>query len=166
MEKVKDGHAITFNGPLEAGVRAVAILHAGFPASYDIQRLVAFDYLLVRTEQLGGPDNLHPAGPINAPVTDVRRKLVQSALLLMMARGLVVREIDAGGFRYKAGETASLFVESLRSPYLCALRDRAVWLVKYFADQSDEEFDAQMRQFYDGWVVEFQSVESSLGVDI
>ncbi len=63
-EVARDQFSLTFNGPLEAGVRAVAVLGFAFPRAYDIQRLTAFDYLLVRTHQLGGPDDLHPATPI------------------------------------------------------------------------------------------------------
>ncbi|MCV5275801.1 threonine transporter, partial [Escherichia coli] len=55
---------ITFNSPLEAGIRAVSILGAAYPQTYDLQRLVAFDYLLVHTGDIGGPDNLHPPTPM------------------------------------------------------------------------------------------------------
>src|SRR5580700_3100811 len=122
-------HALTFNGPLEAGVRAVAILGAAFPCAFDLQRLTAMDYLLVRTRQLGGPDDLHPATPIQTPATEVRRKVVHNALLLMMTRDLVVRELHSDGLRYKAGESAAPFLNSIRTPYLCALNSRAIWLV-------------------------------------
>src|SRR5258708_23016239 len=56
---------ITFNGPLEAGIRAVSILAAAFPQTYDLQRLVALDYLLVHTGDINGPDNLHPPTPMH-----------------------------------------------------------------------------------------------------
>ncbi|MFO1080284.1 MAG: ABC-three component system middle component 2 [Reyranellaceae bacterium] len=46
----------TFNGPLEAGVRAVSVLGAAYPRAFDLQRLVAFDYLLVHTADIGGPE--------------------------------------------------------------------------------------------------------------
>lgn len=159
-------HPITFNGPLEAGVRAVAVLYAAFPKSFDLQKLVAFDFLLVRTAQLGGPDDLHPKGPIHMPATEVRREVVGSALLLMMTRDLVVREAHADGIEYKAGETAALFMESFESPYLLALQKRAEWLVDFFSCRKDSEFDIVMRRFFDDWVVEFQSAESSLGTDL
>ncbi|MCD9436769.1 threonine transporter, partial [Klebsiella pneumoniae] len=57
---------ITFNSPLEAGIRAVSILGAAYPQTYDLQRLVAFDYLLVHTGDIGGPDNLHPPTPMRS----------------------------------------------------------------------------------------------------
>jgi hypothetical protein len=163
-DEVAGRHALTFNGPLEAGVRAVAILGAAFPAAFDIQRLTAMDYLLVRTSKLGGPDDLHPATPIQTPATEVRRKIVQNALLLMISRELIERKLHSDGIRYRAGEAASLFLNSLQTGYLVALKGRAEWLVDYLKDYSDSEFQSLMRQFFDDWVVEFQSVERSLGI--
>lgn len=162
-EVASRGRVLTFNGPLEAGIRAVAILGAAFPRCYDIQRLTAFDYLLVRTRQLGGPEDLHPATPIQTPATEVRRKVVQDALHLMMTRDLIMRQVHDDGIRYCAGEAAAMFLDALQSPYLTGLKDRANWLVHHLADYSDEEFDALMRRFFDGWIVEFQDVERSLG---
>lgn len=166
MDEVAGAHLpLTFNGPLEAGVRAVAILGAAYPQSFDIQRLVALDYLLVRTNQLGGPEDLHPATPIKTPATEVRRKLIERALLLMISRDLIAREAHTSGLRYKAGEAAALFLNSIQTPYLRALKSRAIWLVDYLSDYSGEEFDGLMRRFFDDWVMEFQAVERSLGVD-
>jgi hypothetical protein len=164
-EVARRGHTLTFNGPLEAGIRAVAILGAAFPQAFDLQRLTAYDYLLVRTHQLGGPEDLHPATPIHVPATEVRRKTVHSALLLMMTRDFVTRAAYSDGFRYKAGESAAPFLNSIRTPYLCALKSCASWLVDHLAGRSDAEFDALMRSFLDNWIVEFQAAERSLGVD-
>jgi len=164
MDEVADrDHTLTFNGPLEAGIRAVAVLGAAFPRCFDVQRLTAFDYLLVRTRQLGGPDDLHPATPIQTPATEVRRKVVLDALHLMMTRDLITRRVDDDGIRFSAGEAAAMFLDSLRTPYLKGLKDRAGWLVHHLADYSDDEFDALMHHFFDMWVVEFQDIERSLG---
>jgi hypothetical protein len=163
MDEVSRGSALTFNGPLEAGIRAVAILGAAFPRSFDIQRLTAFDYLLVRTSQLGGPADLHPATPIQTPATEVRRKVVQDAVHLMMTRDLITRSIRENGIRYCAGEAASMFLDSLQTPYLKELKERAHWIVRHLAGYSDDEFDQLMRRFFDMWVIEFQDVERSLG---
>jgi hypothetical protein len=154
---------LTFNGPLEAGIRAVAVLGAAFPRCFDVQRLTAFDYLLVRTRQLGGPDDLHPATPIQTPATEVRRKVVLDALHLMMTRDLITRRVDDDGIRFCAGESAAMFLDSLRTPYLKDLRYCAEWLVHHLADYSDDDFDALMRRFFDMWVVEFQEIERSVG---
>ncbi|WGR92306.1 threonine transporter [Bradyrhizobium sp. ISRA435] len=141
MDKEVSGRRnMTFNGPLEAGVRVVTILGAAFPATFDIERLTAFDYLLVHTSQLGGPTDLHPGAPIQTPATEVRRKVVQSAILLMMTRDLVSRELHESGIRYRAGESAALFLETMRSPYLLALKERADWLVSHLKDYNDDAF--------------------------
>ncbi len=155
---------ITFNSPLEAGIRAVSILGAAYPQTYDLQRLVAFDYLLVHTGDIGGPDNLHPPTPMRSAELLVRRKLVEQSLLLMMTRDLVEREVTSEGIKYGAGENAATFLSSVSSNYLLSLKDRAVWLVETIGDLTDEQFKAMMRRFFDKWVEQFQSIEQSLGV--
>ena len=156
---------LTFNGPLEAGLRAVAILGAAHPRSFDLQRLVAFDYLLVHTGDIGGPPSLHPQAPLQSAELLVRRKLVEQALMLMMTRELVERVFGAEGICYCAGENAAPFLASLESDYLKGLKQRAAWLVDALGDRSEQEFRAVMRRFFDRWVEEFQAAERSLGVE-
>lgn len=156
----------TFNGPLEAGIRAVSILAASYPRTYDLQRLVALDYLLVHTGDIDGPDNLHPPTPMHSAELLVRRKLVEQALLLMMTRDLVEREVTSEGFKYGAGENAAMFLSSVSSNYLLTLKDRATWLIDALGNHTDEEFKGVMHRFFDKWVEEFQHVEQSLGGDV
>ena len=167
MDKIlKTGRKpITFNGPLEAGIRAVAILGAAYPRSFDLQRLVAFDYLLVHTSDINGPDSLHPPSPMQSAELLVRRKLVEQALLLMLTRNLVEREISQDGIRYIAGENAVLFLDALETDYLKSLRKRASWLVTKFGDWTDQEFREIMRKFFDHWIEEFQMFERSWGAE-
>ncbi len=153
----------TFNGPLEAGIRAVSILGTAYPLSYDLQRLVALDYLLVHTGDVGGPESLHPPTPIHSAEFLVRRRLVDEALLLMMTRELVRRDITPEGIKYSAGENAATFLASLSSSYLRALKERAAWLVEELGAYSDQQFRGVMRRFFDNWVEEFQQVERSMG---
>lgn len=155
----------TFNGAFEAGVRAVALLAAAHPYSFDLQRLIAFDYLLVHTGDVGGPASLHPPAPLHSAELLVRRKVVEQALLLMMTRDLVQREVSAAGIRYRAGENATPFLQAPQSDYLGALKDRAEWLVGEFGALSDAESRALMRRFFDRWVEEFQVAERSLGAE-
>lgn len=162
--KVSEQHGpITFNGPLEAGIRAVSILGAAYPQTYDLQRLVALDYLLVHTADVGGPDNLHPPTPIHSAELLVRRKLVEDALLLMMTRDLIERQVGPNGITYGAGENATTFLSSVSSTYLLALKDRAAWLVEALGNLTNQEFRSVMHRFFDKWVEEFQQVEQSLG---
>jgi hypothetical protein len=155
----------TFNGPLEAGVRAVAVLCAAYPRSFDLQRLIAFDYLLVHTGDIGGPDSLHPPAPLQSAELLVRRRLIEQALLLMMTRDLVRREARPDGIRYFAGESATPYIQALQSEYLLALKQRAAWLVDALGDHTEAQFRGVMRRFFDRWVEEFQIAERSLGSD-
>lgn len=165
MDKVAGRFPLTFNGPLEAGVRAVAILAAAFPRSYDMARLTALDYLLTHTHQLGGPDDLHPEAPIQMPATEVRRSIVQNAIHLMMTRDLISRCVDAEGIVYRAGEAAVPFVNAFQSRYLLTLNERAKWLVSEVGDYTNAQFAELMKRFFDEWVMEFQAVQSSLGAE-
>lgn len=165
MDKlITQGHKpITFNGPLEAGIRAVSILGAAYPQTYDLQRLVALDYLLVHTGDINGPENLHPPTPMQSAELLVRRKLVEQSLLLMMTRDLVEREVTPEGIKYGAGENAATFLSSVSSNYLLSLKSRAEWLVKTIGNLTDKQFRSMMLQFFDKWVEEFQYVEKSSG---
>jgi hypothetical protein len=156
MEKVAF-QASPFNGPLETGVRAVFVLHAHFPRRMDINRLTAMDYLVIRTSLLpDGPRDLHPSTPIVSPVTQIRRKSVQSAVALMMSRGLVDQVIDKNGVFFEAGDNSEFFVNALQTPYLLQLRERARWLAYYFQEYTDEGFDKLMGDLLTNWVSEFQ----------
>jgi len=155
-----DSRYQTFNGPLEAGIRAVAVLGSAYPASFDIQRLTALDYLLVRTSVLDGPEDLHPSTPIQTPATEVRRKVVQDAIHMMMTRDLIERNVDKNGITYRAGDTAAVFLESLTTPYISALRERAIWLTNRLSNYDAEAFEKMMQEFFDQWIVEFQDPEA------
>ena len=159
----QESQPITFNSPLEAGIRAVSILAAAYPQTYDLQRLVELDYLLVHTQDIDGPESLHPPAPMHSAALLVRRKLVEQSLLLMMTRHLVEREITPNGIKYIAGENAATFLGSVSSKYLVALKDRASWLIKMFGNYTDEQFKVVMRRFPDKWVEEFQHIERSFG---
>jgi hypothetical protein len=159
----REKHLAIFNGPLEAGIRAVALLGATFPKAYDLQRLVAFDFLLVHTGDVGGPESLHPPTPHRSAELLVRRRLVEDALLLMMTRDLVQRQVTPDGIKYGAGENAAIFLASLSTNYLCALKERASWLANALGHHTDQRFRVVMRRFFDDWVEEFQNVERSLG---
>lgn len=163
MDEIAGQHPLVFNGPFEAGIRAVAILTTAYPRAFDIQRMTAFDYLLLNTAQLGGPDDLHPKTPTKTPATQVRRGVVQDGLHLMMTRDLVSRHVEMGGIVYMAGEMAETFLDALQSDYFSSLKKRAHWLVSHLAAYDDLNFERLMSSFFDQWVMEFQHIEQSLG---
>lgn len=148
-----------FNSPLEAGVRSLAILHAAFPAAFDLQRLVEMDYLVVHSGDVGGPDSLHAPLPLRAGELLVRRGLIEKGLILMMSRGLVRRLPVQEGFSYIAGEAAAPFIASLSDQYSVNLKQRALWVVQRFADMPTDEVRRFTNQFFSRWSSQFQSVQ-------
>lgn len=155
----RDHKPTPFNSPLETGVRSLAILHAAFPAPFDLQRLVEMDYLVVHSGDAGGPESLHAPLPLRAGELLVRRGLIEKGLILMMSRGLVRRLSSSEGFSYVAGEAAAPFVASLSEEYTKHLKERANWAVQRFAGASTDEVRRFTRQFFAPWDSQFESVQ-------
>ena len=164
MEEVMSSlqNVATFNGPLEAGLRALSVLVPAFPRPMDLNRLVAFDYLVVHTADAGGPKSLHPELPLRAAELLVRRQLVERGLMLMISRGLVERLVTTDGIIYSAGELADTFQSSLAAPYLVGLKERGAWIVETFNALDDKALRTRLAEIFDHWIVEFQAVQRSL----
>ena len=154
---------IPFNSPLETGLRSVCLLAAAFPTSFDLQRLVVFDYLVVHTGDLDGPESLHPKIPMRSAELLVRRGVVERGLLLMISRGLVERNVSDNGIFYRAGEFAEAFLSSLTTIYLTELQSRANWVVSNYGALSTSDLRVTITGVFDRWIEEFQTVEISTG---
>ncbi|MGN6304191.1 MAG: ABC-three component system middle component 2 [Mesorhizobium sp.] len=148
-----------FNSTLETGVRSLAILHAAYPAAFDLQRLVEMDYLVVHSGDAGGPESLHAPLPLRVGELLVRRRLIERGLILMMSRSLAQRLPGQGGFAYMAGENAAPFMASLTDEYSMSLKDRAYWAVDRFSGMSTEEIRTFTHRFFARWSSQFQSVQ-------
>jgi hypothetical protein len=145
-----------FNSPLETGVRAVIVLDAAFPRSFDLAHLTWFDHLVVHTGDIGGPPSLHPDIPQRTGELLVRRRLVEEGLNLMRRVHLVDAHVTERGILYQAREESSAFTDSLRSDYARELKARASWLTDYLSRVSDEDIADLIAQRIDRWAVEFQ----------
>lgn len=148
-----------FNSALENGLRSVSLLVATYPRSFDLQRLVTFDHLVVHTGDVGGPISLHAAVPMRVAELLVRRGLVERGLLLMVSKGLVSRHIDDSGIVYTAGDFAETFLSSLTSEYIRTLADRAEWVVREFGDLNDADLKVRVGEFSEQWIEQFQSLK-------
>ena len=146
-----------FNTPFETGLRSVVILTACYPDMLSLNRLVVFDHLVVHTDDVGGPESMHPKDRSRAAEILVRRGLVNSGLLLMQTRGLVARLVTPLGFRYQAGEEAGSFVDMLSSDYMTALKVCADWLIENVNPMSDDELARLVQSRMDEWEPEFQT---------
>jgi hypothetical protein len=143
--------ARTFNTPLEAGLRALFILAAAGRRSMDTQRLMYFDYLLIHSGTVSGPESLHP--PTNSQKGEllVRRALLQEGLELMRSRDLIERRFQATGIAYGATRVGRHLVDQFQSDYSSLLRQRADWVVERFSDLSNERVAATLGAQVGNW---------------
>jgi hypothetical protein len=145
-----------FNSPLETGIRAVVLLNACYPKAFDLTHLVWLDYLVVHTEDIGGPPSLHPALPHRSGELAVRRRLIDEGILLMRRVRLISHLADSEGIMYEASDDAPAFVELLGSSYVQELKDRAHWIAAYVCSLSSTEISGLIRECVGRWSVEFQ----------
>lgn len=151
-----------FNSALETGLRSISLLVAAHPRSYDLQRLVTFDHLVVHTGDVGGPVSLHAAVPMRTAELLVRRGLVERGLLLMVSKGLANRSVEASGITFEASEFAETFLSSLTSQYIRFLTDRAKWVVHEYGELTDADLKASVGEYFEQWIEQFHAREKSL----
>jgi hypothetical protein len=149
----------TFNSPIETGMRALILLATAYPAQFDLQRLLEYDYMMVHTGDVDGPPSIHPPLPLRSGELLVRRQLIERGLMLMISRGLVSRHATQDGFMYQAEDDAGPFLDALTAEYLDELKNRADWVVDRFRDMSDQEIRFMLTRIYDQWSREFQTPE-------
>jgi hypothetical protein len=149
-----------FNGPIEVGLRSLAVLLEAYPDGLDLQRLVTLDYLLVHSGDLqGGPTSLHPPSPLRSGEVTIRRGLIENGLHLYACRGLLTRGIAPDGIRYFAEDEAGGFLDAMKSTYVGLLRSRAEWVFASFGLLSDEALQRVLNESLDRWRTEFAVLE-------
>jgi hypothetical protein len=149
-----------FNSVFETGVRAVFVLASVYPDHLDLEDLVAFDHLVVHSEDVGGPNSLHPATSTHATEMLVRRELVHDGLLLMQGRSLVDRLANSEGLFYRAGDDALNFVSYLTSPYFQQLGEAARFLASLRTDLGRTGFSQLVEGQLERWAIQFQSASN------
>lgn len=145
-----------FNGPVEIGLRALAVLNDAYPDAYSLQRLVVFDYLIVHSDDVpDGPPGLHPRTPHRGGELLVRRGVLQEGLLLYQSRGLVEQVYERSGVFFAATERSAAFLDVLLGEYVLALRERSAWLVGSFGQTPDADLERMVREHIGVWGAEF-----------
>lgn len=156
-DTMKDRRTRVFNSAFETGLRSLIILTENFPAKASLKELVLLDYIVVHAADFGGPFSLHPDVTSKEAEILVRRGVVQSGLMLMGTRKLILRSAAPEGFRYQAGDEAGSFIDLLKSEYVLELRDCARWLIRDLLALARDEFDAIVTPKIQNWSSEFQS---------
>lgn len=145
-----------FNTPAESGLRSLIILNTIAPKSFDLQRLVIYDYLLVHSGDVHeGPESLHPPTPQRAGELLVRRDLIEHGLLLLFGKGLVSKSYVSDGIVYSTTSIAGRFLTYLTSPYATRCVEVSRWIVDRFSGFSDIQLRAFVNENMGRWGAEF-----------
>jgi hypothetical protein len=154
-----------FNGPVEIGLRALAILNEAYPDAYSLQKLTIFDYLIVHSDDMpDGPSGLHPKTPHRSGELLVRRGALETGLLLYQSRALIERVFTGEGVFYRATERSAAFLDVFDTQYAIDLRERSTWLIRTFGSLPDVELHALVQRHLGEWGAEFE-LESVLWAD-
>ncbi|WP_141441336.1 ABC-three component system middle component 2 [Vreelandella titanicae] len=144
-----------YNSPLESGMRSLIILDCFYPKGCDLTQITWLDYLVVNTEDVGGPASLHPKVDSRKGGELVKRKVVYEGLRLMVLLQLVDVLEDGEGVSYKASEDSKPLIDLMDSSYSLRLKERAVWLAKRFRHLDKKEFEYTINQKLGKWSLEF-----------
>lgn len=157
MTSIREGESASlFNSPLETGIRALIILDAAYPKSFDLTKLTWFDHLVVHTGDIDGPASLHPNLPQRSGEILVRRRLIEDSLTLMRRLHLVATITDERGIAYQATDEAYPLIKLMRAGYTTELKIRAKWLVENICPRGDEAIHNLITAKLGRWNIEFQ----------
>jgi hypothetical protein len=157
IDKPKAAPAVMlFNSPLETGLRALFVLNAAHPKSFDLSQMTWLDHLVVHTGDIGGLESLHPDVPHRSGELLVRRRLIEDGLTLMRRLHMVDVLANEQGILYRASDEAPAFIELMRSNYALGLQERARWLAENVCNLSPERMQRLIREKIGRWNVEFQ----------
>lgn len=155
----------SFNSPLEAAIRAIVILAAVYPRKLDMQLMVTLDHIIVHTEDISGPQSLHPKLPLRNAEILVRRKIVEQGLFLLISKNLADRSIAGGGIYYVASDYAAPFLASLESSYTAKLKARAIWIENHLLQLEEQALRILVDRVFGKWTQEFQIIKNNLGAE-
>ncbi len=144
MEQVET--AGVFNTVLEAGLRSVILLNEYYPTPIGFEEIVKLDYVLIYSEDFGGPNSLHPSVPNRKGELVVRRELVRDGLCLMKRFGLINVNCQKEGIYYSVTGDAEPFIKLMKSEYSLTLKHNAKWCVEQLNQSSFQYFN----QFFMG----------------
>ncbi|MFJ4680286.1 ABC-three component system middle component 2 [Kitasatospora sp. NPDC088783] len=125
------------NGPVEVGMRALALLAEAHPEALDLAALVVLDHAVLHSGRFGGPPSLLPELPAQPGELGRKRELLHEGLTVLMRAGLASIDATAEGLVYRATARGSSFLRIFEAPYVGRLCERATWAVERLAPHAD-----------------------------
>jgi hypothetical protein len=153
------------NSPIEVGVRVLIILDAVYPSQLDINRLVLYDYTLLHSSDLGGPESIHPAVPGRTGEMGLKRTLIEQGLQILRRAGLADISATSSGILYAASQDAAGFIAAMSTTYAQKLIERASWVNEQLNDSDDAAIRTQIGTIFSAWSEEFDAAPGSLDAE-
>lgn len=160
MEVTKSDPHSPFNSTLETGLRALIVLEAMHPRRCSLDELTWFDYLVVHTSDMEGPESLHPDFEASVGEILIRRRLVEESIALLRKLHLVVADYH-DGLNYLPGDEAPAIIDLLTSTYNQKLKARANWVAQTFQNFDSAEVEEIFADRIGRWTAEFHADEQA-----
>lgn len=148
---------ILYNSPLEVSLRTAVILSNTPEETYDIDRLVIFDYFVLHAKDLDmSQKNLHPSLPFRSSELIIRRKLITEGLEMLVSKGLINIVYNDDGIYYKSNPSTELFANLLISDYALKLKALSEWVIKKYGKLSTNQLASLVNKGIRLWGSEFE----------
>lgn len=119
----------------------VHLLMALYPRKIDLQRLVYFDYAVIYSADLDGPESLHAPVPLRGGEFTSRREVIEEGLYLMAQRSFIEVCASEDGITYQLGENGPALVGLIGGEYSRELSKRCKWVASTLGDKDAKNLD-------------------------
>ncbi|RYE37033.1 MAG: hypothetical protein EOP48_29145 [Sphingobacteriales bacterium] len=135
-----------YSSDVEISLRLMAILQYYPDSPISIERLVAYDYLILHGNDIFPElESLHPKSPNSSNEFMIKRELLKRGLHLLISKELISVNISKKGINYQGGLLTAKFCEKLNSAYSEKLYQAVLSVLNICAIYSDEELEKRIK---------------------
>ena len=145
------------NSSLEVSLRTLVLLNCSNNDTFDIDRLVIFDYFILHGKDIDDTQiSIHPPLPHRSSEIIIRRKLIKEGLEILFSRGLVNQTHNKDGIYYSANKNTELFINLLQSEYYRKLTEVINWSLFKYSNVETSILNNIVNENIDIWGGEFE----------
>ena len=129
-----------FNTPIEYALRSLLIITKIGSNGIDIDRLIAYDYLVLNSGDIqGGPESIHPPIPFRSAQILIKRDIIKKGINILLSKELIGIKYSKQGIYYIPTDLTLGFITYLNSKYFISIQERISWVINQFANYSDNK---------------------------
>ncbi len=131
-----------YNSTIEIGLRILILLVCKEVNSYNLDKLVYFDYLLTHSGDIDNTqDSILPNSPYRFFEFQVNKEKIVKAIDMLWKKGLIDVEYKSNGIFYKANRLTKVLTDNLKSKMANSLKEKAVWVINSFYSISEKQLN-------------------------